>query len=85
MLDEIPAIKVGRLTIPRGSKLLAFTDGLVELERGDEVTSGQLPLEKILSSPVSMTENIVEIKAFIKEHMSRKSIFDDISVIGMEF
>lgn len=85
MLDEIPAIEVGRLTIPQGSKLLAFTDGLVELERGDEVTNGQLSLEKILSSPVSMAENIVEIKAYIQEHMSRKSIFDDISVIGMEF
>jgi sigma-B regulation protein RsbU (phosphoserine phosphatase) len=40
MLDVIPVIEVGNVFISKNSKFLAFTDGLVELERGNKITSG---------------------------------------------
>ncbi|SKC24000.1 sigma-B regulation protein RsbU (phosphoserine phosphatase) [Alkalitalea saponilacus] len=85
MLDTIPVIETGRVTVSRGSKLLAFTDGLVELERGDEITSGLNAVEKIISNSQSIDTNIEEIRKFISKHVDRQSIFDDISVVGMAF
>jgi phosphoserine phosphatase RsbU/P len=85
MLDVIPVVEVGHIRISRTSKLLAFTDGLVELERGNKITSGLLSVEKIISNENSIETNIEEIKMFISKHFDRKSFFDDISLIGMGF
>lgn len=85
MLDVIPVIEVGKVFISKHSKLLAFTDGLVELERGNKITSGMMSVEKIISNQKNMDQNIDEIKSFISKHVNMQSIFDDISVIGMEF
>lgn len=85
MLDVIPVIEVGQVFISKHSKLLAFTDGLVELERGNKITSGMMSVEKIISNQKNMDQNIDEIRSFISRHVNMQSIFDDISVIGMEF
>jgi sigma-B regulation protein RsbU (phosphoserine phosphatase) len=85
MLDVIPVIEVGHVFISKDSKLLAFTDGLVELERGNKITSGMMSVEKIISNQKNMNQNIEEIRTFISKHVNMQSIFDDISVIGMEF
>jgi sigma-B regulation protein RsbU (phosphoserine phosphatase) len=85
MLDVIPVIEVGKVFISKNSKLLAFTDGLVELERGNKITSGMMSVEKIISNQKNMDQNIDEIRSFISKHVNMQSIFDDISVIGMEF
>jgi len=85
MLDAIPVIEVGRISISKNSKLLAFTDGLVELERGNKITSGLLPIEKIISNDLPIEKNIEEIKNLINKHVENRAIFDDISLIGMGF
>ena len=85
MLDVIPVVEVGQVHISKNSKLLAFTDGLVELERGDRITSGLMSVEKIISNSNSIEKNIDEIKDYIARHIDRKSFFDDISLIGMGF
>jgi len=85
MLDVIPVVEVGHIHISRTSKMLAFTDGLVELERGNKITSGLLSVEKIISNGNNIEVNIEEIKKFIAKHIERKSFFDDISLIGMGF
>ncbi len=85
MLDVIPVIEVGHVIVSRNSKLIAFTDGLVELERGNKITSGLMSVEKIISNSNSIEKNIEEIKGYISKHIDRKSFFDDISLIGMGF
>ncbi len=85
MLDVIPFIEVGHLFISKNAKFLAFTDGLVELERGNKITSGLMSVEKIISNNKMLDENIEEIKTYITKHIDRKSFFDDISLIGMGF
>jgi sigma-B regulation protein RsbU (phosphoserine phosphatase) len=85
MLDVIPTVEVGKVRIPRNAKLLAFTDGLIELERDDKITSGLMSVEKIISNPHGITENINEVKNYITKHVNLHAVFDDISVIGIGF
>ncbi len=85
MLDIIPSIEVGRVTIPKNGKLMAFTDGLVELEEDNRIYSGQMNLEKILSSGHSIEENMQEVEKLVARHLETGAVFDDISVIGMGF
>ncbi|MGQ1785275.1 MULTISPECIES: PP2C family protein-serine/threonine phosphatase [unclassified Saccharicrinis] len=85
MLDEIPSIEVGSVRIPRNSKFLAFTDGLVELENGDQIESGMKPIEDIISDSNNIETNMEALKELIQVQLERGSVFDDISVTGLEF
>lgn len=85
MLDIIPVVEVGHLHVCRDSKFIAFTDGLVELEKGNKITSGLMSIEKIISNGNSIEQNIEEIKRYINKQINQKSFFDDITLIGMGF
>ncbi len=85
MLDTIPSVEVGKVVVPKNAKLMAFTDGLVELEQGDEVYSGQMSLEKIISDSYSIEDNMEQIQKLIARHLETGAVFDDVSVIGMGF
>ncbi len=85
MLDEIPTIEVGKISIPRGSKLIAFTDGLVELENGSQIESGLEHVEEILTNQESYENNMADLKKLIDRHLSEGSVFDDITVTGIGF
>ncbi len=83
MLDVIPVVETGHVKVSKNSKLMAFTDGLVEIEKDDEITSGLLSVEKIITNPNSIEENMKEVKDYIDNHVNKQSFFDDITVIGM--
>lgn len=85
MLEEIPTIKHGSLEIDQHSKLFCYTDGLVELINEDGVSFGTQEIEKSLTNDDGIDENIQEIikKQCIME--GSIAIFDDISIIGIEF
>ncbi len=85
MLDLIPVVEVGRVKIEKNSKFLAFTDGLVELERDDEITNDLNPLKKVISNKKPIENNIQELRDFIARNYGRRSVFDDISLVGIEF
>jgi sigma-B regulation protein RsbU (phosphoserine phosphatase) len=85
MLDVIPSVEVGKITIPKNAKMMAFTDGLIELERDNEVQSGLMNIEKIITNSNSIEENMEEAKDLVAGHIESGAIFDDISLIGMEF
>ncbi|MEA3318325.1 MAG: SpoIIE family protein phosphatase [Bacteroidota bacterium] len=84
MLDEIPTIKSGELTISHPSKLLCYTDGLVELSTGEGVYLRTQEIENSLKNNNNIQDNIVEIikKQGIMD--GNVAIFDDISMIGIE-
>jgi len=85
MIDELPFINKQTLEINGPIKLLTYTDGLVELIEGDEVDYGYAFLEKKITNSSALEENISEI---IKEQRimeGNESIFDDISILGVEF
>ncbi|TAJ15163.1 serine/threonine protein phosphatase [Marinilabiliaceae bacterium JC017] len=85
MLDYIPSIEVGHVHVGKGSKLIAFTDGLVEHEQDNQIESGQSDIEKVISNTSNIEGNIEEIKDLISQYLEMGAIFDDISLIGMEF
>ncbi len=85
MLDFIPHIESGSVVISKKSKLLAFTDGLVELEKNDQIENNILELERMIFTNRSIEEDLVEIKEKIDEFANVGAVFDDIALIGMEF
>jgi sigma-B regulation protein RsbU (phosphoserine phosphatase) len=85
MLDVIPSVEVGKVTIPKNAKMMAFTDGLIELERDNEVHSGLMNIEKIITNGNDIEKNMEEAKELVAGHIESGAIFDDISLIGKEF
>ena len=85
MLDEIPTIKKGNITIEERTKLFCYTDGLVELLGDEGVNYDTRQIEEHVNNSDRIDENIT---AIIKDQNileGSTSIFDDISIIGMEF
>ncbi|MBK3518624.1 PP2C family protein-serine/threonine phosphatase [Carboxylicivirga marina] len=85
MLDFIPSIEVGKVHIPKGSKLLAFTDGLVELDDGHHVESGAEEVEEIMNNNHPLEQNFLRLRTIIDRIENDGAAFDDISLIGLEF
>jgi len=85
MLDEIPTLKQGSLQIKNKSKLFCYTDGLVELVDEKGVTFGTKQIEKNIANPRDIDDNISTIIKQQKVLEDNAAIFDDISIIGIEF
>ncbi len=85
MLDTIPTIETGVAYISPGSKLLAFTDGLIELDNGKEIDSNMDEIVEIIKKPTPIKETIAEIQSHMGRMDYKESVFDDITLIGIEF
>lgn len=85
MLDDLPFIKVQTVLMDEHSKLLCFTDGLVEVLNESGIEFGTEKLEVELQNADSIKDNIETIirKQGIIEGSA--SIFDDISILSAEF
>lgn len=84
MLDEIPIIKKGLLSIEEPTKIFCYTDGLVELMDGRGITFGTTEIEECLRNNDSMDENINSIIKKQRILDGSTAIFDDISILGVE-
>jgi sigma-B regulation protein RsbU (phosphoserine phosphatase) len=85
MLDDIPFINKGTYRIKDNTKMLCYTDGLVELLDENGVEWGTKNLEKFLSNPDKLDHNIRDIIEDRKILTGNTAIFDDISMLGIEF
>jgi sigma-B regulation protein RsbU (phosphoserine phosphatase) len=85
MLDDLPFIKVQSISLNERSKLLCFTDGLVEVlnESGIEFGTEKLEVELQNDDPIDQNVNTIIKNQGILEGSA--SIFDDISIISAEF
>ena len=85
MLDEIPVIRKGLIEIVEHTKILGYTDGLSELpdENGEEI--GTSIIEKYISNKLRIDKNIEQIISSQKIPDGNDRMFDDISIIGVEF
>lgn len=84
MLEEIPIIKKGFFTIEEPTKILCYTDGIVELVSEGNVLHETTSLEEGLTNEEPIVNNIAYI---IKKHKIEEgstAIFDDISLLGVE-
>lgn len=84
MLDDIPKIEMGRYAIGEPSKLLCYTDGLVELVDETGVEFGTENIEKYLTNPRSIQEDIQAIIKGQRILSGNQAIFDDITMLGMD-
>jgi sigma-B regulation protein RsbU (phosphoserine phosphatase) len=84
MLDEIPMIRKGSITVEENTKILCYTDGLIELLDGKGISYATNEIEECLSNSDSIEDNIQQIikKQGIIEGSA--AIFDDISILGIE-
>jgi sigma-B regulation protein RsbU (phosphoserine phosphatase) len=85
MIDEIPIIRKGSLTIEEPAKIICYTDGLVELIDGKQVSFGTKEIEDCIMNGHSIDENIQAIIRKQGIFEGSAAIFDDISILGIEF
>ncbi|PKP39442.1 MAG: serine/threonine protein phosphatase [Bacteroidetes bacterium HGW-Bacteroidetes-15] len=87
MIDEIPVMNVGSLRVTSPSKLISYTDGLVEFAQDNKVVLDHSVIEDCIGNGQSIKENIENIVQIRLEQEESKQIeiFDDISMLGFEF
>jgi sigma-B regulation protein RsbU (phosphoserine phosphatase) len=85
MLDDLPFVNIQSIKMEERSKLLCFTDGLVEVLDDSGVEFGTEKIEVELQNKSNMADNIATIikKQGIVEGSA--AIFDDISILSAEF
>ncbi|MBN2350841.1 MAG: SpoIIE family protein phosphatase [Bacteroidales bacterium] len=85
MLDEIPLIQKGTIHIEEPTKILCYTDGLVELMDEKGISFGTEDIESCIQNKETIENNISEIinkQGILNNNIS---VFDDISILGIEF
>ena len=85
MLDNIPVIEMGIIKMQEPTKMFCYTDGLVELLNETGIEFGTEKIEKHVSNTFPIHENINDI---IESHdilAGNTAIFDDISILGIDF
>ncbi|MBN1133278.1 MAG: SpoIIE family protein phosphatase [Bacteroidales bacterium] len=85
MLDTLPFVNVQKLILDKPSKLFCYTDGLVEVLHGSGIEFGTQGLEAELTNAENIETNIHTIIKKQKILEGSKAIFDDISILGIEF
>jgi sigma-B regulation protein RsbU (phosphoserine phosphatase) len=85
MLDELPFVNEHTLILNEPAKLFCYTDGLVEVLHESGIEFGTEDLEKELSNDGKLDDNIDTIIENQKILEGSTSIFDDISILGLQF
>lgn len=85
MLDEIPQISVGAISIDSGDKLLCFTDGLVEAQNSDNNDFGTIPIEGSITIDGNADDIVFSIRKELEQFLNGKPVNDDISIMGIDF
>ena len=85
MLEQIPYLTKGEININPNTKILCYTDGLVEFIHENKIEFDVKEIEQTLANKFHIEENIEEIIQNQNIYKGNTAIFDDISIIGIEF
>lgn len=87
MLDKLPFINVGEVTLKPNTTLISYTDGVVELENREETQFGLERLIKTVHSfyPLSMEDMNNLIFSKLDEWRGELSLVDDTAVFACRF
>ncbi len=85
MIDDIPVINEGQITIAHNSKILCFTDGVVEMEREGIPDYGQTVVERTVRDMLPVRDNIGSLLAELNIQRSNTSLLDDVTLLGIDF
>jgi len=75
----------GQIEITANSKLLCYTDGLVEIQSDGEVSSTTKLVENCMRTDLPIDNTIENLIKKLNINKSNKSIFDDITMLGLDF
>jgi Serine phosphatase RsbU, regulator of sigma subunit len=84
MLDDIPMIKIGSYQISGNTKILCFTDGIIEIFDGEEMNATTELLEKHISNSESIDEDIQHIIADLSIVEGNDAVVDDVTMLGVQ-
>lgn len=85
MFEEIPSISEDEIYIQKGDKVICYTDGLIEAENEAQSEFGTIPIEASLSMELPMTDIIDSLMKNLRNFIKEIPLFDDITIIGIEF
>ncbi len=85
MLDELTKVTEGNIKVMPNSKLICFTDGLIEFKYQSPEVDGSIEVERFVINNERIDNNLKNLIAEIKGYQEKDMIFDDISIIGIEF
>jgi sigma-B regulation protein RsbU (phosphoserine phosphatase) len=85
MVEDITVKYCGSVLLEEPAKLLSFTDGLVEVNSVDGVKILLGETEEIISNNLPLNENIQQILKTFNISPDNTSIFDDVTILGVEF
>ncbi|NSW45042.1 MAG: PP2C family protein-serine/threonine phosphatase [Bacteroidales bacterium] len=85
MLPEIPKINIGEIEIPQKSKLICYTDGLVEMENEKHEEFGTKEMEQLVAKEENLDLFIWKIIQRVNVYRGKMPFFDDISLLCIEF
>ena len=85
MMDAIQTIEEGSIMIENDSKLLCYTDGLVEVAEKQGVSSNEQTVEKCFCTDISIKETFQIMREEMQIDKSNPAIFDDITMLGLDF
>jgi sigma-B regulation protein RsbU (phosphoserine phosphatase) len=89
MLDELPFIKIGQMKLAPGAVLVAYTDGVVEIENEHQEEYGHDKLGNLLKNKVPDIQHIDDLIAQIIHsidiHRGKNPYFDDTALLCIRF
>jgi sigma-B regulation protein RsbU (phosphoserine phosphatase) len=85
MFDELPSIQIGEVYTTPGSKLLLYTDGMVELENENQVEFGTGIMEHELVQKQSIEDIVNNTIEQLDSHKGAGKYDDDVTLFGFEF
>lgn len=87
MFDRIPKMQAGLEYIKSKARLVCYTDGLVEVGKGDDVEYGTQLLEEHVQKDIALEQMMDEITQLLQTDMGEESpeYFDDITILAAEF
>ncbi len=85
MMDTIQTIEEGDVLIENNSKLLCYTDGLIEAAEKQGVSSNEQTVEKCFCNEKDIKDSFQEMLERMKIDKSNPTIFDDITMLGLDF
>jgi len=84
MLNTIPKITEGKISLNEDVRIICFTDGVVETEDKNETEFGIQPIINELSKNKSIDIAINTIVTKLKHFNSKESLFDDVTILGID-
>ncbi len=85
ILDMIPMITEGEIYIDNPSKLLCFTDGLVETNYGENIDEVLQKVKDTFSTDVAIDKSIQDVIKKLDIRKDNSTFFDDIAMLGVDF